>query len=460
MKFSFHISVCLSTSKDTNSKKGPSITDQPLPNIFNRNGPVNIHVPQPEENSDDEVLFFFKFTVCRLCSFVFFIRKEICECNVRDSLRKVFEYQKKTFKETFKLEYGLVICQYLCLLVEVIFLLIMFAKSMESYKEYSNRDSYTVQQNANSSDFFIVKNGYSSENCSINQNSEFWHYWINPISNFSNSSVTDFYQYYIKRSPENVLIHIGFWLTTFIAFFDIFYSVYEKLKEPEEKKPLPPSKSQCCAWCCCCCRQKCSICKAKTKNCRNECWKRYKVWLFQMLLIVPESLLSGFDYDSECLQARTRFYELIMTAVSPLTFYLPFIVMLLYFDDKFPKLLKLLQKKCSSTSPNNANKTISCFNYAALVVWIICSSLFVVYLTLLAVCCFFASFFDGDSQTVAIYAIGESVSKIIYKILGCIRKCGMYDSYISNHFNFLFLFNILVKNGKCCCKKVEQNGVV
>lgn len=58
VKFSFHISVCLSTSKDTNSKKGPSITDQPLPNIFNRNGPVNIHVPQPEENSDDEVLFF------------------------------------------------------------------------------------------------------------------------------------------------------------------------------------------------------------------------------------------------------------------------------------------------------------------------------------------------------------------------------------------------------------------
>lgn len=346
----------------------------------------------------------------------------------------MYKDQEQTFKKANHCERCVMVFQFLCILAEVGFFLFAFGMSIKGYQKYINRDSYNLQQIINTSSWFIVKDGYWSQNCSIYDSksfkSGFLGYWMNPSSNFSNSSAIPFYQYFIKRSPENVLIHIGFWLVLGIVFLFCFKSAYEKLQEPQK-----PSLECYCCLCFSCCQDDShkadTRCCEKAERCRYGCWRGYKNWLYNMLLAAPDALIGGFNYDSECLQANTEIHKSIANTVSGLTFYLPFCILMLVFDDKFPDLLKCL-RTCIYGKQTTLKTTAECPNYCALIIWVVCSFLFIVYLTMLAVLCFSASWYDGDTQFVAIYMIGETAAKILYEAFGHMRKC-------------------------FCCKRMKQN---
>lgn len=317
--------------------------------------------------------------------------------------------------------------QRLFVVAELAFILWATTKSIQGYVKYNNRGSYNVQGRINSLDWFIVKDGYSSDNCSKNEDPIGFSQTMSPIANFDNSSINGLYGYYIKRSPVNALIHIGFWSTLSIVIVFSFKEIYEKLKEPKES-----NLECCCPCCCCCCQDLCCEtdrkCSEKAKLYRLKCWKGYKSWLYEMLLTVPDSFISGFNYDSICLEANTNINKLIATFMSTLTFYLPFIILLLIVDDKLPSLLKRLQKCFCDTQNNlqsniNLKKKNSCINYLTIIIWLLVTIFFVIFLTVIAITCFLIAFYDDDTKFIAVYVPAQIIIRLIYRILGLIRRC-------------------------------------
>ncbi|CAF1039390.1 unnamed protein product [Adineta ricciae] len=197
------------------------------------------------------------------------------------------------------------ICKWIHLIFFVVNLLFIVGElvyGLFEYIRYIRRDEYYIYPKENSIYSHIIKIGYQIENCSDFQ-TRFESY-------FMNSTVYDVYQYYITSSIQNKLIHIAFWICSFIGFFFSIYHSYTNWAKTEidesEKENRKNEQKEENKWC--------FYSRKILKIIRN--------WISQMSISVPCLTISAFDYETICLRSNFGFENPIQGTLPILTLFL------------------------------------------------------------------------------------------------------------------------------------------
>ncbi|CAM4783413.1 unnamed protein product [Rotaria magnacalcarata] len=220
------------------------------------------------------------------------------------------------------------------LLLNVSWSLVECCYSIYEYSQYVAHDAYTIQGKLDSTFFYIVKNGYSSENCSYSQQPSlsltFFQMLKTPASYFESETVYTVYRYYMSYSWENKLIHIGFWIfllgSSGIAIYGACkdFSKCTDDKDEQENSKYTDDSAKKKNWKCC--------------YYSSKLWKKFKTWLCLTMIPTPCFVISAFDYDAICLESDSYFVNITAAYLATFTFTLNISVMAVAFDIIYPKL--------------------------------------------------------------------------------------------------------------------------